>query len=74
VGPIYLKGRKRRYYILVYKDAFDGAVCLRLASSRRLAEVLTSLGECWKSLGLPEQAQFDNAREVTGWGPGRCDK
>ncbi len=27
------------------------------------------LGECWKSLGLPEQVQFDNAREVVGWGP-----
>jgi putative transposase len=70
VGPIYLKGQKRRYSILVCKDAFDGAVCLRLASSRRMEEVLTFLGECWKSLGLPEQVQFDNAREVTGWGPG----
>jgi putative transposase len=70
VGPIYLKGRKHRSYILVCKDAFDGAVCLRLASSRRMTEVLTFLGECWKSLGLPEQVQFDNAREVTGWGPG----
>jgi putative transposase len=70
VGPIYLKGRKHRYYILVCKDAFDGAVCLRLASSRRMTEVLSFLGECWKSLGLPEQVQFDNAREVTGWGPG----
>jgi transposase InsO family protein len=69
VGPIYLKGRRHRYYILVCKDAFDGAVCLRLAASRRMTEVLTFLGECWKSLGLPEQVQFDNAREVTGWGP-----
>jgi transposase InsO family protein len=70
VGPIYLKGRKHRYYILVCKDAFDGAVCLRLAPSRRMEEVLTFPGECWKSLGLPEQVQFDNVREVTGWGPG----
>jgi transposase InsO family protein len=70
VGPIYLKGRKHRYYILVCKGAFDGAVCLRLAPSRRMEEVLAFLGECWKSLGLPEQVQFDNAREVTGWGLG----
>jgi transposase InsO family protein len=69
VGPIYLKGRRHRYYILVCKDAFDGAVCLRLAASPRMTEALTFLGECWKSLGLPEQVQFDNAREVTGWGP-----
>jgi putative transposase len=69
VGPIYLKGRSHRYYIWVGKDAFDGAVCLRLAYSRRMDEVLWFLGECWKDLGRPEQAQFDNARELAGWGP-----
>src|SRR5262249_2368333 len=26
-------------------------------------------GECWKDLGRPEQVQFDNARELAGWGP-----
>jgi putative transposase len=69
VGPIYLKGRSHRYYIWVGKDAFDGAVCLRLAYSRRMDEVLGFLGECWKDLGRPEQVQFDNARELSGWGP-----
>lgn len=69
VGPIYLKGRGHRYYIWVGKDAFDGAVCLRLAVSRRMDEVLWFLGECWKDLGRPEQVQFDNARELSGWGP-----
>ncbi len=69
VGPVYLKGSRRRYYIWVGKDAFDGAVCLRLAGSRRMNEVLGFLGECWKDLGLPEQVQLDNARELCGWGP-----
>jgi len=69
VGPIYLKGRSHRYYIWIGKDAFDGAVCLRLAYSRRMDEVLWFLGECWKELGRPEQVQFDNARELSGWGP-----
>ena len=69
VGPIYLKGRSHRYYIWVGKDAFAGAVCLRLAGSRRRDEVLWFLGDCCKDLGIPEQAQFDNARELAGWGP-----
>src|SRR5262249_7290939 len=69
VGPVYLKGSRHRYYIWVGKDAFDGAVCLRLAGSRRMDEVLWFLGECWKDLGLPEQIQLDNARELSGWGP-----
>ena len=68
VGPVYLKGSRRRYYIRVGKDAFDGAVCLRLAYSRRMDEVLGFLGECWKDLGIPEQVQLDNARELCGWG------
>jgi putative transposase len=67
-GPVYLKGRRHRYYIWVCKDAFDGAVCLRLAESRRMDEVLWFLGECWKDLGRPQQVQFDNARELAGWG------
>src|SRR5262245_35592812 len=69
VGPVYLKGSGHRYYIWVCKDAFDGAVCLRLAGSRKMDEVLGFLGECWKDLGRPEQVQFDNARELAGWGP-----
>jgi transposase InsO family protein len=68
VGPVYLKGNRHRYYIWVCKDVFDGAVCLRLADSRCMDEVLWFLGECWKDLGRPEQAQFDNARELCGWG------
>jgi transposase InsO family protein len=68
VGPVYLKGRGHRYYIWVCKDIFDGAVCLRLADSRQMNEVLWFLGECWKDLGRPEQVQFDNARELAGWG------
>jgi transposase InsO family protein len=69
VGPVYLRGSGHRYYIWVGKDAFDGAVCLRLAFSRRMDEVLWFLGQCWKDLGIPAQAQFDNARELAGWGP-----
>jgi hypothetical protein len=69
VGPVYLKGSGHRHYIWVGKDAFDGAVCLRLAGSRRMDEVLGFLGACWQDLGIPEQVQFDNARELAGWGP-----
>src|SRR5437660_85569 len=68
VGPVYLKGSGHRYSIWIGKDAFDGAVCLRRAGSRRRDEVLGFLGECGKDLGIPEQVQFDNARELSGWG------
>jgi hypothetical protein len=51
----------------VGKVAFDGAVCLRLAGSRRMDQVLWFLGECGKDLGRPVQVQVDNARELCGW-------
>jgi len=69
VGPIYLKGSQQRHYIFVGKDIFDGAVCLRHYRSRKMETVLDFLGECWKSLGRPAQVQFDNGREIVGWGP-----
>jgi hypothetical protein len=69
VGPIYLKGQRQRYYIFVCRDAFDGAVCLKLGRSRQMEAILTFWGDCWKSLGRPAQLQFDNACEYLGWGP-----
>jgi len=69
VGPLYLKGNRQRYYIFTCKDIYDGAVCQKLYRSRKMDVILDFLGECWKKLGLPEQVQFDNAREVVGWGP-----
>jgi transposase InsO family protein len=69
VGPLYLKGKRQRYYILVCKDVFDGAVCLKLSRSRKMEQVLAFLGDCWKVPGRPAQLQFDNARELIGWGP-----
>lgn len=68
VGPIYLKGQKQRYYIFVCKDVFDGAICLKLGRSHKMETVLDFLGDCWKTLGRPKQAQLDNAREYLGWG------
>jgi len=49
VGPLYLKGKRQRYCILVCQDVFDGAVCLKLSCSRKMDEDLTFPGECWKT-------------------------
>jgi putative transposase len=68
VGPVYLKGKRQRHYIFVCKDVFDGAVNVKLTDSRRMDEVLVFLVECWKTLGRSLYVQFDNARELAGWG------
>jgi transposase InsO family protein len=69
VGPVYLKGQRKRWYIYVCKDVFDGAIYAQLRPSRKMDEVLGFLIAAWQSLGLPAQVQFDNARELCGWGP-----
>lgn len=68
VGPRYLKGDRTRYYIFTAKDAFDQAVYLEVATNRRMDTVLAFLVHAWQHVGLPEQVQFDNAREFCGWG------
>jgi len=68
-GGVGKRAERYRVRLLPYgKGRFDGAVCLRLVDSRKMDKVLGFLGECWKSLGLPEQVQIDNARELCGWG------
>jgi len=69
VGPIYLLGQRKRHYLWTCKDIFDGAVCLDLSHTRKMEAVLAFLGKCWKTLGRPRVVQFDNAREIVGWGP-----
>jgi hypothetical protein len=66
VGPIYLKGSGRRYYIWVGKDVIDGAVWLRLAYSRRRDEVLGLLGKLRKDLGRPARVQWDSTAGSRG--------
>ncbi|NJM39973.1 MAG: transposase [Anaerolineae bacterium] len=69
VGPIYLKGKRKRFYILVCRDVFDGAVFLGLARSKHMDQVISFIGESWKVLGRPTRLQLDNGREFVGWGP-----
>lgn len=69
VGPLHLKGKGKRFYILVCRDVYDGAVFLGLTRSRRMEYIITFLGEAWKSLGRPTRLQLDNGREFAGWGP-----
>lgn len=69
VGPVYLKGQRKRWYIYVCKDVFDGAIYAQIRPSRKMDEVLGFLIAAWQHLGVPAQVQFDNARELCGWGP-----
>ncbi|MBN2258843.1 MAG: DDE-type integrase/transposase/recombinase [Anaerolineaceae bacterium] len=68
VGPRYLKGNSTRYYFLICKDVFDQSIYMEFVDSRRMDGVIDFLVRTWQQLGLPEQVQFDNAREFCGFG------
>jgi hypothetical protein len=68
VGPRYLKGRKVRYYFLVYKDAYDQTARVEFWPKPTLDTVLGFVVRAWQRLGLPEYLQVDNGVLFAGTG------
>jgi putative transposase len=61
VGPRYLKGSRRQWFFLVYRDVYDGAVYVEFQPKPRLETVLAFVVRAWQRLGLPELLQVDNS-------------
>ena len=76
VGPRYLRGRKARYYFLVYKDAYDQAAYVEFWRKPTLDTVLGFVVRVWQRLGLPEYLQVDNGVLFAGTGrwPGSLNR
>jgi hypothetical protein len=61
IGPRYLKGSRRQYYFLVYRDVYDGAVFVVFQPKPRMDGVLTFVVRDWQQLGRPDNLQVDNS-------------
>ncbi len=61
IGPRYLKGSRRQWYFLVYRDVHDGAVFVEFQPKPRLETVLAFVVRAWQKLGLPDTLQVDNS-------------
>jgi len=61
IGPRYLKGLRRQWFFLVYRDVFDGAVFVEFQPKPRLETVLAFVVCAWQRLGLPDVLQVDNS-------------
>ncbi len=61
IGPRYLKGSRRQWYFLVYRDVYDGAVFVDFQPKPRMNEVLSFVVRAWQQLGLPDTLQVDNS-------------
>ena len=61
IGPRYLKGSRRQWFFLVYRDIYDGAVFVDFQPKPRLETVLAFMVRAWQRLGLPDTLQVDNS-------------
>jgi hypothetical protein len=68
VGPRYLKGRRVRYYFLVYKDVYDQTAYVEFWRAPLVETVLGFVVRAWQRLGLPEYLQVDNGVLFAGTG------
>jgi len=61
IGPRYLKGSRRQWFFLVYRDIYDGAVFVEFQPKPKLETVLAFVVRAWQHLGLPDILQVDNS-------------
>jgi len=61
IGPRYLKGSRRQWFFLVYRDIYDGAVFVEFQPKPKLETVLAFVVQAWQHLGLPDALQVDNS-------------
>lgn len=61
IGPRYLKGSRRQWFFLVYRDVYDGAVFVEFQPKPKLETVLAFVVPAWQHLGLPDTLQVDNS-------------
>jgi transposase-like protein len=60
IGPRYLKGSRRQWYFLVYRDVYDHAVYVEFQPKPKMETVLMFAVHAWQRLGLPDVLQVDN--------------
>jgi hypothetical protein len=60
IGPRYLKGSRRQWYFLVYRDVYDQAVYVEFQPKPKMETVLAFVVRAWQRLGLPDVLQVDN--------------
>src|SRR5512141_110611 len=61
IGPRYLKGSRRQWFFLVYRDIYDQAVYVEFQPKPTMEIVLAFVVRAWQRMGLPESLQVDNS-------------
>jgi putative transposase len=61
IGSRYLKGSRRQWFFLVYRDIYDQAVYVEFQPKIKMDAMLAFVVRAWQRWGLPEHLQVDNS-------------
>jgi putative transposase len=65
-GPLYLKDRSHKYYLMVLRDKVSKKTALRALSNKSMDAILDFLVDAWQRMGCPKRLKMDNCLDFRG--------
>jgi IS30 family transposase len=65
-GPLYLKDRSHKYYLMVLRDKVSKKTALRALATKSMDAILDFLVDAWQSMGCPKRLKMDNCLDFRG--------
>jgi putative transposase len=65
-GPLYLKDRSHKYYLMVLRDKVSKKTALRALANKSMDAILDFLVDAWQSMGCPKRLKMDNCLDFRG--------
>jgi putative transposase len=65
-GPLYLKDRSHKYYLMVLRDKVSKKTALRALANKSMDAILDFLVDTWQRMGCPKRLQMDNCLDFRG--------
>jgi putative transposase len=65
-GPLYLKDRSHKYYLMVLRDKVSKKTALCALSNKSMDAILDFLVDAWQSMGCPKHLKMDNSLDFRG--------
>jgi putative transposase len=65
-GPLYLKDRSHKYYLMVLRDKVSKKTALRALANKSMDTILDFLVDAWQRMGCPKRLKMDNCLDFRG--------
>lgn len=65
-GPLYLKDRSHKYYLMVLRDKVSKKTALHALANKSMDAILDFLVDAWQRMGCPKRLKMDNCLDFRG--------